>query len=93
MNPLKANGGIFVRSEIIGLMVLNDRDKMLLAAIDNYENGFDENMRDAAAILRCSESQASNSFEKLRALNYITKDSDATGWVLNENGPWLEGSK
>lgn len=93
MNPIQANGGIFVRHEIIKLIILNDRDKMLLAVIDNYDKGFNEDFNGAAKMLLCSETQASNSFEKLRSLQYIRRADVGPNWVLNEDGPWIEGSK
>lgn len=80
-----------MRGEIIRLTILNDRDKMLLAAIDNYESGFDENIKEAVSMLRCSETQASNSFEKLKYLRYVKQNPESGRWVLNEDGPWREG--
>jgi hypothetical protein len=37
MNPLKMNGGIFVRREIMNLSLFDDRKKQVLAIIDNFE--------------------------------------------------------
>ncbi len=92
MNLVEKNGGVFVRSEIISLRILSDRDKMALAIIDNSDDGFKENYSELADVLRCSELQANNSFEKLKALRYITRNESNTGWIFNDDGPIAEGS-
>ena len=93
MNPLKMNGGIFVRREIMNLSLFDDRKKQVLAIIDNFEGGFDkENMNDLAEIARISDIQANNAFMALAGLGFL-KANDEGKWVLNEQASWLEASK
>jgi len=93
MNPLEKNGGIFVRSKIIKLTILNDRKKQVFAVIDNYDGGFDEkDIQSVADTIGITETQAHNAFMTLVGLRFLKLNKDKR-WALNEDANWEEGSK
>jgi Fe-S cluster assembly ATPase SufC len=93
MNPLEKNGGIFVRSEIFKLTILDDRKKQVFAVIDNYDGGFDEkDIQSVADTIGITETQAQNAFMTLVGLQFLKLNKDKK-WVLNENARWEEGPK
>ncbi len=93
MNPLQANGGIFVRKEIVKLSIVDDLKKQVFAVIDNYDGGFDEkDIAEVAEICGLSETQAHNAFMTLVGLRFLKMNKDKK-WVLNEDANWLEGSR
>jgi hypothetical protein len=93
MNPLEKNGGIFVRSEIIKLTILNDTKKQVFAVIDNCDGGFDEkDIQFVADTIGITETQAHNAFMTLVGLQFLKLNKDKK-WVLNENARWEEGSR
>ena len=92
MNPLEKNGGIFVRSAIIKLTILDDRKKQVFAVIDNYDGGFDEkDTQSVADTIGITEMQAQNAFMTLVGLRFLKLNRDKK-WVLNEDANWMEGS-
>jgi hypothetical protein len=93
MNPLQANGGIFVRKEILKLSIIDDGKKQVFAVIDNYGGGFDDkDVSEVAEICGLSETQAHNAFMALVGLRFLKMNKDKK-WVLNENANWEEGSR
>jgi hypothetical protein len=92
MNPLKMNGGIFVRNKILKLSVIDQFKKQILAIVDNYEGGFNpDELKEVAEMVGCTETQANNAFLTLVGLRFI-KLNHALKWVLNEDANWMEGS-
>jgi hypothetical protein len=92
MNPLKMNGGIFVRDKILKLKVIDQFKKQILAIIDNYEGGFNaDQLKEVAEMVGCTETQANNAFQTLVGLRLI-KLNHAVKFVLNEDANWMEGS-
>jgi len=93
MNPLQANGGIFVRREILKLSILDDAKKQVFAVIDNYDGGFDEKeIKSVADIIGISETQAHNAFMTLVGLQFLKLNRDKK-WVLNEDANWERGAR
>lgn len=93
MNPLQANGGIFVRREILKLSILDDTKKQVFAVIDNYDGGFDEKeIKSVADIIGISETQAHNAFMTLVGLQFLKLNRDKK-WVLNEDANWERGAR
>jgi hypothetical protein len=92
MNPLEKNGGIFVRSAILKLTILDDRKKQVFAVIDNYDGGFDDkDIQSVADTIGITEMQAQNAFMTLVGLRFLKLNKDKK-WVLNEDANWMEGS-
>jgi hypothetical protein len=92
MNPLEKNGGIFVRSAILKLTILDDRKKQVFAVIDNYDGGFDDkDIQSVADTIGVTEMQAQNAFMTLVGLRFLKLNKDKK-WVLNEDANWMEGS-